>query len=110
VFRWTSIVNTPLFVGFPGFVAKWWVAADELDRYRGVYQWDGAQLAERYAQALWRLLALVSVPGSIRYHVLAGSWREEVAREATSRVGPADDRSWWRITGVDPGIGGSRTP
>lgn len=103
VFRWTSIVNTPLFVGFPGFVAKWWLAADEFGRYRGVYQWDGAQQAERYARALWRVLSLVSVRGSIRYHVLAGSWRDDVVHGAPDPSGGSDDPSWWRITGADPG-------
>lgn len=102
VFRWTSIVNTPLFVGFPGFVAKWWLAADEFDRYRGVYQWDGAQQAERYARALWRVLALVSVRGSIHYRVLAGSWRDDVVRGALGPIAGSDDPSWWRITGADP--------
>lgn len=101
VFRWTSIVNTPLFVGFPGFVAKWWLTADDLDRYRGIYQWDGAEQAERYARALWRVLALVSVRGSIRYHVLPGSWRDDVARRTPSPIGPADDTSWWRVDDAD---------
>jgi hypothetical protein len=29
------------------------------------YEWDGARPAEAYARALWRVLALVSVRGSI---------------------------------------------
>jgi hypothetical protein len=28
-FRWESLLNTPLFVGFPGFVSKLWLAHDE---------------------------------------------------------------------------------
>ena len=36
-FRWESLLNTPLFVGFPGFVSKLWLANDERDRYRGLY-------------------------------------------------------------------------
>ncbi|WP_328336351.1 hypothetical protein [Streptomyces violaceus] len=31
-----SLLNTPLFVGFPGFTSKLWLAHDERDRYRGV--------------------------------------------------------------------------
>ena len=69
-FRWESLLNTPLFAGFPGFVSKLWLAADERGRYRGLYQWDGAGRADHYARALWRVLALVSVPGSIHYIVL----------------------------------------
>ncbi|SRR6266568_2118107 len=29
VFRWESLFNTPLFVGFPGFVSKLWMTCDE---------------------------------------------------------------------------------
>jgi hypothetical protein len=77
-FRAESLLNTPLFVGFPGFVSKLWLAADEHGRYRGVYEWDGPRRAEAYARALWRVLALVSVPGSIHYLVLPGLRRAEL--------------------------------
>ena len=63
LFRFESLFNTPLFVGFPGFVSKLWVAHDSSDIYRGVYEWDGATLAEDYVRTLWRVLALVCVPG-----------------------------------------------
>ncbi|HEX7161008.1 MAG TPA: hypothetical protein VF223_07200, partial [Trebonia sp.] len=56
-FRLESVLNTPLFAGFPGFVSKLWLAHDERGRYRGVYEWDGPLLAENYARALWRVLA-----------------------------------------------------
>ena len=45
LFRAESLLNTPLFVGFPGFVSKLWVAHDEGHVYRGVYQWNGPALA-----------------------------------------------------------------
>ncbi|HEY6313967.1 MAG TPA: hypothetical protein VIY52_24655 [Streptosporangiaceae bacterium] len=48
-----------------GLVSKLWLADDERGRYRGLYEWDGPRLAENYARALWRVLALVSVPGFI---------------------------------------------
>ena len=69
LFRAESLLNTPLFVGFPGFVSKLWVAADEHDVYRGVYEWNGAARADAYARALWWILALVSERGSIHYVV-----------------------------------------
>lgn len=78
VFRAESLLNTPLFVGFPGFVAKWWLAADEHGVYRGLYEWDGAARARAYARALWWVLALVSVPGSIDYTVLPGRHRDDL--------------------------------
>jgi hypothetical protein len=78
-FRAESLLNTPLFAGFPGFVSKLWLAADERGRYRGLYQWDGAEAAEDYARALWWVLALVSHRDSIRYRVLPGRDRDDVA-------------------------------
>ncbi len=76
IFRWESMLNTPLFVGFPGFVSKLWLANDEQEVYRGVYEWNGPQRAEHYARCLWRLLALGSVSGSIHYAVLPGMHRD----------------------------------
>jgi hypothetical protein len=77
LFRWESLLNTPLFAGFPGFVSKLWLAHDERGRYRGIYEWDGAERAAAYARALWWVLALVSVRGSIHYVVLPGLRRDE---------------------------------
>jgi hypothetical protein len=100
-FRLESMLNTPLFAGFPGFVSKLWLAHDEHDRYRGVYEWDGPRLAENYARALWRVLALVSVPGSIHYVVLPGL-RRDVLLERPDLLAStgADAAAWWRLAGV----------
>ncbi|MDF2980146.1 MAG: hypothetical protein K0S40_4874 [Actinomycetospora sp.] len=96
LFRAESLLNTPLFAGFPGFVAKWWLAADENGVYRGLYEWDGADRAEAYARALWRVLELVSVRGSIAYIVLPDRHRDDLLG-LPARVGedvvPAE---WWR--------------
>ena len=96
-FRRESLLNTPLFAGFPGFVSKLWVANDDLGRYRGFYEWDDPLLAEQYARALWRILALVSVPGSIHYVVLPGLRRDEVLDRPSLLGG---DDAWWRLTDV----------
>jgi hypothetical protein len=96
IFRWESLFNTPLFVGFPGFVSKLWLEADERGRYRGLYEWDGPGRAEAYARALWRVLALVSVRGSIHYIVLPGLYRDEVvARPEVLASVAADTPEWW---------------
>lgn len=81
LFRAESVLNTPLFAGFPGFVSKLWLADDEHGKYRGLYQWDGATPAEDYVRALWWVLALVSHRDSIHYRVLPGLWRDEVLRD-----------------------------
>lgn len=98
LFRIESILNTPLFAGFSGFVSKLWLTHDQHGVYRGVYQWDGAERAESYARSLWRVLALGSVPGSIHYRVLPGMRREEFVRDpgafGSTRVATGPD--WWR--------------
>jgi hypothetical protein len=101
LFRWESLLNTPLFVGFPGFVSKLWLAHDEHGRYRGVYEWDGSLRADHYARALWRVLALVSVPGSIHYVVLPELRRDELVGQTRDPGGmTADEAAWWRPVGV----------
>jgi len=96
-FRRESLLNTPLFAGFPGFVSKLWLAHDDRGRYRGLYEWDDPLLAEGYARALWRVLALVSVPGSIHYVVLPGLRRDEVLARPDLM---GADEAWWRLTAV----------
>ncbi len=78
LFRLESLLNTPLFVGFPGFVSKLWLTHDEHGVYRGLYDWDGVAAAEHYARSLWWVLALVGVPGSIHHSVLPGARRDDL--------------------------------
>jgi hypothetical protein len=98
LFRWESWLNTPLFAGFPGFVSKLWLAHDERGRYRGVYEWDGPGRADHYARALWHVLALVSVPGSIHYMVVPGLRRDEFLTRSQDPGGltAVDEAAWWR--------------
>lgn len=102
MFRRESLLNTLLFVGFPGFVSKLWLAHDEHGVYRGLYEWDGAERAQAYARALWRVLALVSVRGSIHYRVLPGLTRERLLAGSRDLVGSAvaDGADWWRLVGA----------
>jgi hypothetical protein len=99
-FRAESLLNTPLFAGFPGLVSKLWLADDERGRYRGLYEWDDPKLADAYARALWRVLALVSVPGSIHYVVLPGLRRDELLARPQVLAGAADAAAWWRPVDV----------
>lgn len=101
LFRWESLFNTPLFVGFPGYVSKLWMENDQRDVYRGVYEWDGPRRAERYARSLWRVLALGSVPGSIHYIVLPGLRRDALLANPHLLDGRTDAATaWWRPTEV----------
>jgi hypothetical protein len=102
LFRAESVLNTPLFVGFPGFCSKLWLAHDERGLYRGLYEWDGPAQAEAYARSLWRVLELVSQPGTIGYRVLPALRRDEVLDDPGLLDGwaawtEAGGSSWWRL-------------
>jgi hypothetical protein len=103
-FERESVLHTPLFAGFPGMVSKLWLAHDDRSVYRGLYEWDGPHLADTYARSLWRVLALVSEPGSIDFRVLAGLSRAALLADPVRTLGlaPLDPDSWWRPIGTDP--------
>jgi hypothetical protein len=98
-FERESLLNTPLFVGFPGFVSKLWLAHDAHGTYRGLYEWDGPGRAEDYARALWRVLELVSEKGSIDFRVLPGLRRDDVLAEPARLDGHLrhEREPWWRV-------------
>jgi hypothetical protein len=102
VFRWESLLNTPLFVGFPGYVSKLWVAHDQNGVYRGLYEWDGAPLAAAYARALWRVLELVCVRGSIHYKILPRLSRDQLLADpqVPNTELPVGSGEWWRLVRV----------
>ncbi|MFR9805160.1 hypothetical protein ACL02T_23165 [Pseudonocardia sp. RS010] len=97
--RAESLPNTPLFLGFPEYVPELWLAHDEHGVYCGLDEWDDPALAEAYARALWRVLALVCPRASIHYQVLPGLQRDELLRDASlaGRALPGDGApQWWR--------------
>jgi hypothetical protein len=77
VIRAESVGNIPLFAGFPGFGPKLWLTDERTGAYHGIYEWDGAPPARSCARTLATLLGLVSVPGSVRWHVEPGIGRDE---------------------------------
>ena len=97
-FRRESLLNTPLFVGFPGFVSKLWLTHDSQGRYRGLYEWDGFEQAHRYACSLWRVLELVSEPGSVDYRVFSGVGRDAVLDDPDllDAYPSTTPQQWWR--------------
>ena len=102
VFRAESVLNTPLFVGFPGFRSKLWLASDVNGVYRGFYQWDDTRLADRYVRALWWVLALVSVRGSIRYLVIPGLDRDDILDDPSPmNAASIPSGPWCLLVGVD---------
>jgi hypothetical protein len=103
LFLWECILNTLLFVGFPGFRSKLWLNVDQEDRYRGFYEWRDPSSAERYARSLWRVLELVCAPGSIDYAIVPGLRRAQ-AFDDPSLLAPFDPSgsAWWRFVGAAP--------
>jgi hypothetical protein len=59
---------------------------------------SGMGLSKRSTtRALWRVLALVSVPGSIHYRVLPGLLRDDLI--SNPQLAPADETgTWWRLS------------
>lgn len=102
LFEWESLLNTPLFVGFPGFGTKLWIAHDAHETYRGIYEWDRAEQAASYARSLWRVLQLVSVTGSIHYRVLPDTRREEffAGARGAPRAGEPTGHEWWEVVAL----------
>jgi hypothetical protein len=97
LFRVESEMNTVLFAGFPGLVSKLWLRDDQTGRYRGIYQWDGADLAVAYVRALWWPLALVSERRSIHYLVLPGLYRDALLAHPEMVDGMDTlPGGWWR--------------
>jgi hypothetical protein len=98
LFRAESLLNTPLFVGFPGFVSKLWLANDENGTYRGIYEWDNPNRAEHYARSLWWVLALVCDKDSIAHVVVPGVRRDAVLEhpELLDGIAPPNEDAWWR--------------
>jgi hypothetical protein len=111
-FEHESVLHTPLFAGFPGMVSKLWLAHDERGVYRGLYEWDGPHLADTYARSLWRVLALVSEPGSIDFRVLAGLDRDDLLADPARAIGlaPVDPDAWWHVVGTEVPLSPPRAP
>jgi hypothetical protein len=98
LFHIESLLNTPLFVGFPGYRSKIWLAHDQSGRYRGIYEWDGPQRAEHHARSLWRVLGLGCVPESIGFRIFPSRRRDEFLQDLHLDESPAgaDAEGWWQ--------------
>jgi hypothetical protein len=95
-FRRECVLHTPLFAGFPGFRSKLWLDDVESGVYRGVYEWQGGELARRYAARMVALLAPFSNAGTARYQVVQGLRRDEYLLRP--EIAPAQaEGDWWRL-------------
>jgi hypothetical protein len=97
LFQLDSTMNAPTFAGSPGFRTKPWAYDPDNTTYRGIYEWDDAAQAERYAATVSKLIGIVSVPGSVRYHIAPGVHLDTFLRDPTStgEVDPSASNAWW---------------
>jgi len=108
VFEPFSILTTPFFAGLPGFRTKLWLFDHDTGDYQGIYQWETVRDAERYARALTRVMAFLSVPGSVSYEVADEATLDEyVASHAPgARAERATATQWLRRGAAIAVLGG----
>ena len=95
-FRRECVLHTPLFAGFPGFRSKLWMDDVETGVYRGVYEWQGADLARHYAARMVALLAPFSNAGTACHQVVEGIRRDDFLLHPA--LAPDDvGGDWWRL-------------
>ncbi len=70
LFQRCCLLTTPFWSGLPGFSVKLWMVDPETKRYLGIYDWRGTANAQRYLDALTRVLRPLSTPDSVWYRQL----------------------------------------
>ena len=66
-----SNLPTPLFVGLPGFCAKFWCLDSSNDDFNGLYKWKSQSFAELYSSSYSMDFMLKrSIPGSTSFEIL----------------------------------------
>ena len=100
LFRWESLLNTPLFAGFPAWSRSCGWPPTSAAATGACMSGMAPRRAEAYARALWRVLALVSVPGSIHYVVLPGLSRDELLARPQGPADAVGAADWWRLAEV----------
>jgi hypothetical protein len=95
-FRRECVLHTPLFAGFPGFRSKLWMDDVATGVYRGVYEWQGGDLARHYAARMVALLAPFSNARTARHQVVEGLRRDDFLLHP--ELAPDDvEGHWWRL-------------
>ena len=107
-FRRECILHTPLFAGFPGFRSKLWADDVQTGVYAGVYEWQGADLASRYAERMVGLLKPFSTPGTARYHVIEDGRRSDFLSNPSEAGAGGSSSSWWELAEA-PAMGSAPT-
>jgi hypothetical protein len=76
LFERVCVLNTALFAGFEGYLAKLWMVDSTRCDYAGLYSWTSASGAQRYGRYITAILRPLSSPGTVGYQV-APEWTLE---------------------------------
>lgn len=72
LFQRVCIFTTPFWSGFTGFHIKLWMVDPRSKNYLGIYDWYGKSNAANYVNTLEKVLAPLSVPGSVWHQIIKG--------------------------------------
>lgn len=99
LFRFESLFNTLLFAGHPGFETKLWMTDLDTGFYRGIYEWDGADAAARYAENLRVVLEPWVERSSFGYRIVPFPDRSRYL-DGEHPIRNGDEGAWWLPTEV----------
>lgn len=93
VFQRCCLLTTPFWSGLPGFAVKLWMIDPETKRYLGIYDWRGAEHAQRYVDALTQVLRPLSTTGSVWYRMIPNAELDRylAAHAADGARGPVSE-------------------
>jgi len=69
LFQHLCVLDTPIWVGFPGFKTKFWMVEPDAKDYLGLYRYQGKDNAKKYAEYICAVLRPVSTDGSVWYKI-----------------------------------------
>lgn len=69
LFQRLCLLDTPLWVGFPGFKEKFWMVEPKTKDYLGIYKYEGKENALKYANYICSILRPVSTKNSVWYKI-----------------------------------------
>ena len=96
LFRFESLFNTLLFAAHPGFHSKLWLTDRVTGYYRGIYEWQDAESAAAYAEALRVVLSPWVQAGTFAYRVCEGIPRPQFLQgQVISDSFDAPGDQWW---------------
>ncbi len=88
IFQRCCLLTTPFWSGLPGMAVKLWMVDPGTKRYLGIYEWRGTENAQRYVDALVRVLEPLSTPDSVWYRLLPDRTLDGYLAEHAAELAP----------------------